>query len=74
MSIHPPGIAIGSLTDLPGTYTYLQRGTYQPLFPDLAPEHGSDHGKIPFAKGSLFRPDQPVGWKSLSLMDIFPGP
>ncbi len=69
MSIHPPGIAIGSLTDHPGTYTYFRRGTYEAFFPDLAPEHGRDRGKIPFAEGSLFRPDQPVGWKALSLLD-----
>jgi hypothetical protein len=70
MSIHPPGIAIGSLTDLPGTYTYFRRGTYEAFFPDLAPEHGGDRGKIPFAEGSLFCPDQPVGWKALSLLDV----
>ena len=70
MSIHPQGIAIGSLTDLPGTYTYFRRGTYEALLPDLAPEHGRDRGKIPFAEGSLFRPDQPVGWKARTLLDV----
>ncbi len=70
MSINPLGIAIGSLTDLPGTYTYFRRGTYEAFFPDLAPEHGGDRGKIPFSEGSLFCPEQPIGWKALSLLDL----
>ena len=70
MSIHRQGIAIGSLTELPGTYTCLQRGTCEPLLPDLAPDQPGVRGKVPFAKGGLFRSDQVVGWKSQTVLDV----
>jgi hypothetical protein len=70
MSKHRQGIANGSLTGLSGTYSYYQRGTYEALCPDLTLERGGNRGKIPFARGSLFRAGRPVGWKAQSTMDV----